>query len=252
MARARVEALEAELSGQARAWAELLHLVSHELRTPITVILGFTRLLEDTSHGPLNAKQAQFVTEALKACRRLDGFVGDLLEAGPDGSRVLSVDRKPAHLQRTIRSVVDSLWPMIEARALQLELELDDSIDAFAFDSVRVGQVLTNLLTNAIRHGRGGGLLRIGTRCVRAGGDSIVCVSVEDDGPGVREVDRARIFEPYVRQSCEGSEGLGIGLTICRRIVNAHGGSIAVEAGMLGGARFVFTLPYVPCTGEEE
>jgi signal transduction histidine kinase len=105
-------------------------------------------------------------------------------------------------------------------------------------DERRVEQVITNLMANAIRHARTGGVIRVetGDRC--DAGAARVEVSIEDDGEGVAQADRERIFEPYVR-GVDQPAGLGIGLTLCRRIMEAHGGSIRVENSALGGARFV-------------
>ena len=244
-AQARIALLEAAASSQVRERAELLNLVSHELRTPITVISGFSRLLQDPAHGPLNESQEHFVAETLKACRRLDRFVGDLLEACPGSGTPLSITIEEADLGAMIRSIFESLAPLLAERGLQVELELNPEIRAFPFDASRIEQVVTNMLTNAIRYGRAGGRIRVAAVVVDEGAARFVRVSVEDEGPGIPPENRSRIFEPYVRgEGHAESAGLGIGLAICHRIVTAHAGSIGVEDGSLGGARFVFSLPY--------
>jgi two-component system sensor histidine kinase KdpD len=246
-ARAQITALEFVVSSQARGRADLINLVSHELRTPITVISGFSRLLQDPAHGPLSESQDHFVTETLKACRRLDFFVGDLLEACPESGTPLSIAIEVADLEATIRSIFESLAPLLLERGLRVELDLDPSICAFPFDASRIEQVVTNMLTNAIRYGRAEGRIRVAAETVDEGAARFVRVSVEDDGPGIPAENRIRIFEPYVRgEGPAESAGLGIGLAICDRIVAAHGGSIGVEDGSLGGACFVFSLPYAP------
>jgi two-component system sensor histidine kinase KdpD len=247
-ARAQISSLEFVVSSQARDRADLINLVSHELRTPITVISGFSRLLQDPAHGPLNESQDHFVTETLKACRRLDFFVGDLLEACPESGTPLSIAIEVADLEATIRSIFESLAPLLAERGLQVELDLDASIDGFRFDASRIEQVVTNMLTNAIRYGRAGGRLCVASVVVDEAGGRFVRVSVEDDGPGIPVENRSRIFDPYVRGTGhDEATGLGIGLAICERIVAAHGGAIGIEDGSLGGARFVFSLPYAPC-----
>jgi two-component system sensor histidine kinase KdpD len=111
---------------------------------------------------------------------------------------------------------------------------------------VRIEQVLTNLLGNAVRYAKRQGTLELSTRALPADaeGRRLIEVCVADDGPGVAPGDRARIFEPYVQADADGrSGGLGLGLAICRRLVEAHGGTIGVRERQGGGASFHFTLP---------
>lgn len=244
----QLAALESTLADQARIHSDLIHLLAHELRTPITVIMGFSRLLLDPRNGPLLERQAGFVNQSLKACGRLNLLVGDLLDASPESESPLSVEIVPADLDDLIGSTAESLSPLMEERRIGIEFDLDRAIPALAFDPIRIEQVLTNLLTNAIRYGRPNGLIRVGRFC-NSPGESEVVIYVEDDGPGIAEVDRGRVFEPYVRGSSHSDcAGMGIGLAICRRIVVAHSGSICVEESAKGGARFVFTLPTTPTT----
>jgi signal transduction histidine kinase len=244
---ARVASLEEKLAGQARARTELVHLVSHELRTPITVISGFGRLLQNEAHGSLNKEQSHYIEESLKACRRLDQFVVDLLEARPESGTPLSVEIKDADLHGLIRAHLESLAPLLEERAIKVESRLAATSPRLPFDERRIEQVITNLMSNAMRYGRPGGVIRISTNSIRNGaGTSVggVEVIVEDDGPGIPLSDREHVFAPYVRGEGHGDcEGLGIGLAICQRVIASHGGSIRVESGELGGARFVFDLP---------
>ena len=242
-ARDRIAALEARLDDQARARTELIHLVSHEFRTPITVISGFGRLLQNEGHGALNDQQRRFVAESLKACRRLDDFVGDLLEARTDTATPFEIEVAPTDLHEVIEAPLEALVPMLEERGIKVEMRLHAPDPVLSLDARRIEQVMTNLLTNAIRYGRSAGVIRVATE-TPADGSGLTWVSVEDDGPGIPPEDRERLFAPYVRGALAGEvSGLGIGLALCRRIIEAHGGRIHVEEGALGGARFVFGLP---------
>ena len=275
-ARDRIALLERRLADQGRARMELVHLVSHELRTPITVISGFVRLLQGESEGRLGPEQHRYVGECLAACRRLDRFVDDLLEARPDSPCALSVDLREADLDGTIRGLLESLTPLLDERGQHVETVWGGACRVL-FDGGRIEQVVTNLVTNAVRHGRAGGRIRVSTelvaaartigpvRDVAAERDERVqaWVSVEDDGPGIAEADRERLFQPYVRgrsgpetrpgsgDRAERAGGLGIGLAICRRIIAAHGGEIRVEESILGGARFCFVLPCARASAAE-
>lgn len=245
-AQKRIAELAETLARESRARTELVHLVAHELRTPITVVSGFTRLLQGETAGPLCETQRRFLDECLKACRRLDRFVDDLLEAGIGGAASpLSLSPAPASLAATIEGPLEALGPMLAERGMRVERRFEAGLPQIPFDARRVEQVVTNLLTNAIRYGRPCGVVRVSTaRSVAIDGTASVRVAVEDDGRGIAEHDRERVFAPYVRGEAGGAaDGLGIGLAICRRIVEAHGGTIAAGASELGGACFAFTLP---------
>jgi signal transduction histidine kinase len=249
---ARVSALEAKLGSQARERTELVHLVSHELRTPITVISGFSRLLQNEAHGTLNKEQTHYIDQSLKACRRLDRFVIDLLDAQPESGTPLSVEIAEADLHALIRSRLESLAPLLAERGIEIELELAARGSRLPFDDRRIEQVITNLMTNAIRYGRQQGVIRITTKSTEEGAEGSIDVAIDDDGPGIPIEDRERLFAPYVRGDGQGAcEGLGIGLAICRRVIASHGGTIRVDSGELGGARFVFTLPRRAATNPE-
>ncbi len=223
---------------------ELLTVVSHELRTPVTVISGYNRLLLSEQVGPLNDEQRRFLAESNKSCQRLNAFIANLLEAAREvgGQGALEVCERP--LRPTLDGVAGFLKPLLEERGLRLEIVSPPDGSLARFDPLRVEQVLTNLIGNAIKYARPNGTIEVATRPLREGERRLVEVSVSDDGPGIPAADRERIFEPYVRVGeGRGAGGLGLGLAICRRIVEAHGGTIRVEERPRGGSRFVFTLP---------
>jgi len=231
---------------------ELLDVVSHELRTPVTVIAGYNKLLLTGQMGELNPEQQRCLSESTKSCKRLNSFISSLLDASREGTLEAKLERVSRSLAPTIESVISFLRPLLEASPQTVHFEAaaepagseGDGADIAHFDPIRIGQVITNLLGNAIKYGRSGGHIRIYTRRFEAAGQAFVEVSVEDQGPGVASWDRTRIFEPYVRGAGEvEAGGLGLGLAICKRIVEAHGGSIAVTDAQGGGSRFFFALP---------
>jgi two-component system sensor histidine kinase KdpD len=240
------EGLRAELAAERSEREELLTLVSHELRTPLTVVTGYARLLLGEEVGPLVPEQRRFLEEMQRACARLDRFVANLLEASRvhKGAPVLEVGRERIDL--AIESVAEMFRPLLMDRQLTLHLRVEPGATLARCDRVRIEQVLTNLLGNAVRYARRGGSIEIATRALAAAPDGrgMLEVSVSDDGPGVAAPDRARIFEPYVQVDAESrAGGLGLGLAICKRLVEAHGGSIGVRERPGGGACFHFTLP---------
>jgi len=230
---------------------EILTVVSHELRTPITVIAGFNRLLLGDSVGPLTDRQRHFLEESQKSCQRLNSFVANLLEAARQGAYVGPLEVTEAPIRDSIDAVLDLLAPLLRETEVSVAIEIARATPRARFDPPRIEQVLTNLLTNALRYAPPGSVIHVQARGMRQGGRPLVEVAVTDAGPGIAPRDRARVFEPYVQVEERRAGGLGLGLAICKRIVEAHGGTIATEESATGGARFVFRLPAAP-RGERE
>jgi len=226
---------------------ELLAVVSHELRTPVTVIGGYSRLLLSEEVGPLTPEQRKFLEESAKSCRRLDAFIGKLLAASEAarGAEVLEVGRAP--LAPLLHATVELFRPLLEEKDLRLSLDLAADAREARFDGLRLEQVMTNLVGNAVKYTPPGGLIEIATRGVPASEDGreggFVEIRVSDDGPGIPPADRARVLEPYVQLGPRSGGGLGLGLAICRRLVEAHGGRIHLEERLGGGCSVRFSLP---------
>jgi signal transduction histidine kinase len=225
---------------------EILTVVSHELRTPITVIAGFNRLLLGDSVGPLTDRQRHFLEESQKSCQRLNSFVANLLEAARQGAYVGPLEVTEAPIRGSIDAVLDLLAPLLRESDVTIAIEIARGTPRARFDPPRIEQVLTNLLTNALRYAPARSVIHVAARGVRQGGRPLVEVAVADAGPGIAPRDRTRVFEPYVQIEERRAGGLGLGLAICKRIVEAHGGTIATEESPTGGARFVFRLPAAP------
>jgi signal transduction histidine kinase len=228
---------------------ELLTVVSHELRTPVTIINGYNRLLLTEKIGALNDEQRRFLAESSKACYRLNEFIGNLLEAfrvSPEGV-VLEVAH--ASVSPVVDEVIGLLRPLLESGELAVRVRIDPGAERARFDRIRLSRILTNLLGNAIKFSPPGGTIEIATRAVQRlheGAPERPCIeiSISDEGPGVAVEDRKRIFDAYVQVGEESrAGGLGLGLAICKRLVEAHGGSISVSGGSGGGSCFAFTLP---------
>ncbi len=245
LANRELESAKDHLGKERREREELLSVVSHELRTPLTVVGGYTRLLLTGDVGPLNEEQQRFLEESQRSCKRLAAFVSNILEASSvtRGGEVLEIGNGP--LAPVIESIASMFRPLLAERRLALELDIDGELTA-RFDPLRVEQVLTNLLGNAVKYAPPGGSVSIALRPHDngSGRSHFVEISVADDGPGVAPEDRARICEPYVQAGSEPrADGLGLGLSICRRLVEAHGGWIGLTDRPGGGACFAFTLP---------
>ena len=221
--------------------------MSHELRTPITFINGYNRLLLREEVGPLTSEQRRFLEESTKGCQRLSAFVGNLLEASREtqGGEILELGT--GAIVSVLEGVAELFQQMLAEHDVRLIVKGDTDLAA-RFDRLRIEQVLTNLVTNALKYTDGGSTIELSASVLsRAGGGAeLIEIVVADDGPGVDPSNRERIFEPYVQVGEDsGAGGLGLGLAICRRLVEAHGGTISVDERPGGGARFAFTLPRV-------
>lgn len=242
-ARREIVDLRSEVAALSADRADWLTVLAHELRTPLTVISGFNRLLMSGNAGPLSEEQQHFLAESSKSCKRLDAFIESLLDTVHDGFLEKSLEPKPNDVERAIGDVCGLMQPILDERGVEVSVSIDPAARWASFDTTRVEQVVTNLLGNAIRFSQPGAALRFLTRRVAVEGDELVEVTLVDQGPGVAPRDRERIFEPFVQGGgAKSGEGLGLGLAICRRIVQAHGGSISVRDEPGGGSRFAFTL----------
>jgi signal transduction histidine kinase len=244
-----LEALRERVRRDRAERCELLDAISHELRTPLTAIAGYHRLLLGADVGPLNAPQRKYLEESHRGCQRLDAFLARMLAASraPSGEVVLELGRAP--LAAPIEAVAAMFQPLLAERGLRLTLALHPDARAARSDPVRIEQVLANLVGNAVKFARPDGVIEITTRpCTvpeHAWVRQWVEISVADDGPGIPAEQRERVFEPYV-QLGERRGGIGLGLAICRRLVEAHGGEIRLAEREGGGCRFSFTLPAEP------
>jgi signal transduction histidine kinase len=249
-----VESLRERIRHEHTDREHLLQVVSHELRTPITFINGYNRLLLTEEVGPLTSEQRRFLEESTKGCQRLSAFVGNLLEASREaqGGEILEIGTGP--IEPVLEGVGQLFEQMLADHEVRLLVTGETGLVA-RFDRLRVEQVLTNLLTNALKYTESGCTIELSARAlpVTDDGAALIEISVADDGPGVDPEDRERIFEPYVQAGEDsGAGGLGLGLAICRRLVEAHGGTIAACEQPGGGARFIFTLPRIANANESQ
>jgi signal transduction histidine kinase len=217
--------------------------VSHDLRTPLTAIQGYAEFLEDELGGPLTPQQRDYVAQIMLGSARLEHLVDDLLDFARIEAGTFQLRWEQVELATKAAEIARSLQPIVIEHAQELELELDGRDRAIWMDPNRIGQVLTNFLSNAIKFTPKGGRLALR---VRYEGDLLRC-EVQDGGPGIAEADLPRLFKRF-SQLGPGREkgGTGLGLAISKAIVDAHGGEIGVRSRPGQGATFWFTLPDRP------
>ncbi|MDB5095770.1 MAG: Sensory transduction histidine kinase [Cyanobacteria bacterium RYN_339] len=221
---------------------EFLGILSHELRTPINAIMGFGSVLEDGIAGPLSPLQHAYVLKMMKGSDLLLALVDDLLDMSRIQAGRFTIEPEPMALAEVVASVAETLAPLLEQGRLVFESEISPRLPSLEADVQRIGQVLTNLIGNAIKFTPPGGHIRVMARRER---DHVLC-EICDTGLGIREDDLGRLFQRFTQLDMSRTRrvgGTGLGLSICKAIVEAHGGRIGVRSELAKGSTFWFTLP---------
>ena len=227
-----------------RARRDLIAAVSHDLRTPLAATLALVEAVAD-GVTPDPETQTRYLSSARKELSNLGRLVDDLFELVQIDAGVLRPNLEPTSLRDLISDTLASFRPEAERRGVQLVGEVSGEVDPVLMDLPRMGRVLQNLVSNALRYTPAGGMIFL--RAKPQG--EAVRVEVLDTGPGILPEDLPRVFErsfrgdgPRTRAEAEGASGAGLGLAIAQGLIEAHGGKIEVESRPGEGARFYFTL----------
>ena len=224
-----------------RMRSEFLSTVSHELRTPLAAIKGSTTSVLSTLPVLDPVEAEQFFRVIDEQADNMRGLIGDLLDAGRIDTGTLSVSLEPMVVSDLVEQSRTAFLGGGSAHTILIDLPQD--LPRVSADRQRIVQVLNNLLSNAARHSPRSSPIRVAA--VRDG--LHVAVTVSDEGRGIPEALLPRLFHKYTNQDGDGTRGLrgsGLGLSICKGLVEAHGGRIwAASAGLGQGAQFTFTLP---------
>lgn len=214
----------------------LLTDIAHELRTPIATIDGYLEGIEDG----VEAADPETIALLRRQVRRLTRLAEDLRAVSAADEQRLRIERSAVRVDELTRHAVQAAQPRFAAKHVDLRLIADSNATVVA-DPARLEQVLTNVLNNALRHTTSGGTVTVGAR---AAGNQVT-VSVADTGEGIERVHLPHLFERFYRAHTRNDEqGSGVGLTISRAIVVAHGGTIAIDSPGTGrGATVTITLP---------
>ncbi|MNX66884.1 Sensor protein DivL [compost metagenome] len=240
------EALQArnrELQELDRLKSSFVNAVSHELRTPLTSIMGYSEFLEDEVAGVLTAQQLEFVKQIQGSSERLKRLIDDLLDFARIEAGTFRLTVAPFDLGDKVDEIVESLRPQAAQAHVTLISQIESTPLELEADAQRIGQVLINLIGNALKFTPPGGHVTVR---LKREADALVC-EVEDDGPGIPPEEQVKLFQRFSQlEAGKRKGGTGLGLAISKALIEAHGGRIGVRSTPGQGSTFWFRLPLAP------
>jgi signal transduction histidine kinase len=220
--------------------ASFTTMLVHDLRAPLTVIRGYVDLLQQGKPGPVTERQARYLGAMQTSCARMIRLIGEILDVSKLEAGRLSIERQPVDLRALTGDVVERVAPVALGKSIEVGMGGRRGPMMVLADPARLEQVLMNLLSNAIKFTPAGG--RVTVELAQA--ENEVEVAVVDTGPGIAAEEMPLLFEKFRQtSSAKFGQGTGLGLVICRHLVEAHGGRIWAESDGRSGSRFAFRLP---------
>jgi signal transduction histidine kinase/ActR/RegA family two-component response regulator len=243
---------ESKARAASEAKSRFLANMSHEIRTPMNGIMGMVQLLRD---GAITSEQRECVATIQESCDILLTVINDILDISKIEAGKVSLDPEPVLLGEMLRRVAGMAAPTIDERGLEFNFVLGENLpEAVICDPARLKQVLLNLLVNASKFTDKGSVeLHVCGKTI-PGGMNLVTFAVKDTGIGIPADQLERVFEPFIQvdtSSTRKKDGTGLGLTICRKLVNLMGGEISLESTPGKGSTFRFSIPLQLCDPSE-
>ncbi|MDB5100787.1 MAG: histidine kinase [Cyanobacteria bacterium RYN_339] len=227
---------------------EFLNAASHELRTPLTSIVGYAEFLEDGIGGPLTGDQTEFVAQIHRGAQRLRRIVDDMLDLARVQAGSFRLQPGPSELSAIVQEETLSLLPQARERDVELVVTVPaEPLDVYV-DAPRLGQVVLNLVGNALKFTPAGGRVCVSAARMEGG----LRVEVTDTGMGIEAAHLPRLFEKFYQVDTGNRRaygGAGLGLAISKALIEAHGGTLGVTSWPSAGSTFWFTLPGNPTPG---
>ena len=221
--------------------SEFLANMSHELRTPLNAIIGFSEVLSERMFGELNEKQEEYLKDIHASGTHLLSLINDILDLSKIEAGRMELELTDFDLPQAIDDALILVRERAGRRGIALEHSVDERLGEIRGDERKVKQVLLNLLSNALKFTPEGGRVEVLARMI----DGMAEVSVTDTGVGIASADQEAVFEEFRQAGTaeKKAEGTGLGLTLCRKFVELHGGRIWVKSQVGAGSTFTFTIP---------
>jgi signal transduction histidine kinase len=220
--------------------SEFLANMSHELRTPLNAIIGFSEVLTDRMFGELNEKQEEYLKDIYASGTHLLSLINDILDLSKIEAGRMELELTEFDLPTAIENALMLVRERAGRRSITLQTHIDGRLGQIQADERKVRQVVLNLLSNAIKFTPEGGRIDVGA----VPKDGSIEVSVSDTGVGIAPEDQEAVFEEFRQVGTveKKAEGTGLGLTLCRKFVELHGGRIWVTSQVGVGSTFTFTM----------
>jgi signal transduction histidine kinase len=233
------------------AKSDFVSFVAHELKNPMTSIKGYSELLAAGSVGEINEMQSNFLSTIRSNVERMSALVSDLNDNAKIEANRLRLDFKPVEVGEVVEEVLRSTKRQVDDKRQSVELQLVSDLPQVWADRLRVGQVLTNLVSNAHKYTPEGGKLLVGAEATNnqwdpGGAKRVVHLWVRDNGIGINIEDQSKIFQKFFRSDdmkAREVPGTGLGLNITKSLVEMQGGRIWFDSEFRNGTTFHFTIP---------
>jgi signal transduction histidine kinase len=222
--------------------SEFLANMSHELRTPLNAIIGFSEVLIERMFGEVNEKQAEYLKDIHESGRHLLSLINDILDLSKIEAGRMELELSSFDLPSAVSNAMTLVRERAQRHGIQLGLDMDPRLGEFEADERKVKQILLNLLSNAVKFTPDGGRVDVSAKL----DTDKVEIAVKDTGIGIAPEDHAAVFEEFKqvgRDYTRKAEGTGLGLALTRRLVELHGGEIALESALGKGSTFTVRLP---------
>ena len=236
-----LEAANRELAAASQHKSEFLANMSHELRTPLNAIIGFSEVLSEKMFGELNEKQEEYSKDIHASGEHLLSLINDILDLSKIEAGRMELELTEFDLPTAIENALMLVRERAGRRSIAIQTNIDHQPGQIQADGRKVRQVVLNLLSNAIKFTPEGGRIEVSA----VPKDGLVEISISDTGIGIAPEDHGKVFEEFrqVGTAEKKSEGTGLGLTLCRKFVELHGGRIWVKSQLGEGSTFTFTIP---------
>jgi signal transduction histidine kinase len=246
--RALIERNEA-LETADRLKSEFIANISYELRTPLNAIIGFAEVLEHQFFGALNERQVEYSHAIVQSSQQLIALINDILDLASIEAGYLQLDLQPTSVNPLLESIYTLGRERAHSRSIDLRLDCDENAGELMADGRRLRQALFNLLSNALKFTKEGGVVTISAKRE----STEMLLEVADTGIGIPEADRERVFGRFERGSREQRHsGAGLGLSLVKSLIELHGGRVELDSQVGGGTRVICHVPLSPMPVEQD